>query len=95
MQHFFGMAECVLLEYVLDSAVLAWCSVFAGQPHHDFPRLLLPQDEAERVSIGSGQQAEKKWLLAICQLAHVHCSTHTYIYTNTQSDVCTQQKLTD
>jgi len=48
--------------------------------YHDFSGLLFSQDEAEGVEVGSRHQTKKQRLLAICQLTHIHCNTHTHTH---------------
>lgn len=46
--------------------------------YHDFSRLFLFQYEAQGVGVGSRHEAEKQRLLAIPQLTHKYCGSHTH-----------------
>lgn len=45
--------------------------------YHNFSRLFLFQYEAQGVGVGSRHEAEKQRLLAIRQLTHKYCGSHT------------------
>lgn len=50
------------------------------QIYHHFSALLLSQDEAEHVGVGSSHQTKKQRLLVVRQLTHIHCNTHTHTH---------------